>query len=91
MKITITKSARQFGYIIWKKKETELENLTKNIDKINVIFNGFQLGEKNIDHKYHRIFIGCKFTKSLPASHNTYSIEYHDNILEVKTLNAREH
>ncbi|MBT8898968.1 hypothetical protein ACXO2Y_07100 [Lactobacillus delbrueckii subsp. bulgaricus] len=87
--LPITKSARQFGYLIWNSKyDTELESMFAGKDQIQVHFNGFDLGEKHIDRKYHRISLGFKFTKALPPDQNSFSINVNKGILEIKTFNA---
>lgn len=89
MKILITKSARQFGYIIWNSKnKDEIDRMLDGKTEIDVNFNNFALGTKSIDWKYHRISIGYKFTRALPESARFYYIELKDGILEVTTKNA---
>jgi len=89
MKLTITKSARQFGYLIWNSKtEADMEKLIAGHDSIRVSFNGFSLGEKNIDRKYHRISLGFKLTRALPENHDTYSVTIKDGVLEVQSFNG---
>lgn len=88
MKVLITKSARKFGYIIWNKKTSvEINKMLGGKTEIEVIFNGFVLGTKPIDWKYHRISIGYKFTRTLPENAHFYYIELKDSILEVTTKN----
>ena len=53
-------------------------------------FNGFDLGEKNIDRKYHRISLGYKLTRALPEAHDTYSVKLKDGVLEVRSLHGKE-
>lgn len=91
MNLSITKGARQYGYLIWNKKiEKEIEEILSGFDEVNINFNGFNLGRKKIDRKFHRISIGYKFTRALPETHNMYSIKLKDNILEVNTFNGNE-
>ena len=89
MRLRITKGAKQFGYIIWNNKHvSQIESMLGGKSSVDVIFNGFSLGTKNIDRKYHRISLGYKLTRALPENHNTYSLRMNDNVLEVKTLHA---
>ena len=84
MDLYITKSARQFGYIIWSSRtEPEIRKLLGDRSEIAVTLNGFSIGVKKIDWKYHRISIGYKFTRALPSSVQTYSLSRHDDTLEV--------
>ncbi|MFR5048751.1 MAG: hypothetical protein ACLUDH_10645 [Faecalispora sporosphaeroides] len=84
MTISITKSARQFGYIIWSSKnEHEIKKLLGNRTEVSVMFNGLSIGVKAIDWKYHRISIGYKFTRALPESATVFHITMNDDVLEV--------
>lgn len=87
MKVDITKGARKFGYLIWTSKiNDDFERLFQGKNKIMVRLNGFDLGEKNIDRKYHRISLGYKFTRALSKKHTAFSITLKNDILEVTTL-----
>lgn len=89
MKLKITKGARQFGYLIWSSKtEAEMEKMLQKKDEIKVSLNSFDLGEKHIDRKYHRISLGYKFTRALPENHDTYNISLKNDCLEVTTTHG---
>lgn len=91
MNIHITKGARQYGYLIWNNKiNADIEKVLTGLDKVNVRFNGFMLGQKNIDRKYHRISLGYKLTRALPSEHDTFSVSYVDGVLEVKSFDGRK-
>jgi hypothetical protein len=91
MKIPITKGARQYGYLIWNSKlDADIEKLLSGFSTVNVKFNGFILGEKNIDRKYHRISLGYKLTRALPPAHDTFSVSYINGVLEVKSFNGKK-
>lgn len=91
MNLHITKGARQYGYLIWNNKmDTDIEKMLVGLTSVNVCFNGFNLGEKNIDRKYHRISLGYKLTRALPKEHDTFSASYIDGVLEVKSFNGRK-
>ncbi len=90
-KITITKGARQFGYLIWNNKNgAEIEKILKGYETVYVKFNGFNLGEKNIDWKYHRISLGYKLTRAMPPEHSMYSVNMKEGVLEVKSFNGNK-
>ena len=56
MNMRITKGARQYGYLIWNSRmDADIETMLSGLAVVNVCFNGFNLGTKNIDRKYHRI------------------------------------
>lgn len=91
MNIHITKGARQYGYVIWNSKiDSEVESMLSGLSVVSVKFNGFNLGEKNIDRKYHRISLGYKLTRALPTEHDTFSVAYIDGVLEVKSFDGRK-
>lgn len=91
MNIPITKSARQYGYLIWNNKSNaEIEKMLSGLSTVNIRLNGFLLGKKNIDRKYHRISLGYKLTRALPDEHNTFRVSYANDILEVHSFNDRE-
>lgn len=77
MKVYITKGARQYGYFIWNNKtDADIEKMLVGLTVVDVCFNGFHPGKKNIDRKYHRISSGYKFTCALPKKQDTFSISY---------------
>ena len=89
MTLAITKSARQFGYLIWSNKTNpEMKALLGNRTEIPVSFNGLSIGTKSIDWKYHRISVGYKFTRALPETAIAFNISFCNGILEVKAVNA---
>ena len=91
MRIKITKGARQYGYVIWNKEHLKsIETMLNGRNSVDVIFNGFSLGKKNIDRKYHRISLGYKMTRAMPSHHNTYSLKMNNSTLEVKSLYVKE-
>lgn len=91
MNIHITKGARQYGYLIWNNKtDAEVEKMLSGLSVVSVCLNGFNIGEKNIDRKYHRISVGYKFTRALPIEHDTFSVSYVDGVLEVKSFDGRK-
>ena len=89
MVLPITKSARQFGYVIWSSRTDALmKQLLGNRSEVPVLFNGLSIGVKSVDWKYHRISIGYKFTRALPEIAKVYKCSFHDNVLEVEAANV---
>ena len=89
MNIEITKGARQYGYIIWNgKKGSDIQSLLGDREKVNVVLNGFNIGEKAVDWKYHRISIGYKFTRALPDTVTQYRLSMRGDTLEVRTIDG---
>jgi hypothetical protein len=73
LKIPITKSARQFGYIIWPPSLNERMNIfLGGAPQVHLIFMGADLGKKNVDWKYRRISIGYRWTHRLPDEVSAY-------------------
>lgn len=86
MEIRITKSAKQFGYVIWNAKiDATMRSFLNNATTVALSFNGIQLGEKRVDWAYHRISIGYKFTRGLSAAATVFYLSYTDGVLEVTT------
>jgi len=84
MELDITKSARQFGYIIWNgKHDAQMRSLIGDVNSVAISFNGIFIGEKKVDWQYHRISIGYKFTRGLSSNASTYILKFHNNLLEV--------
>ena len=84
--LPILKWSRKYGYISWKVSyNEEMKKLLKKSSKVNVFFQNFNLGWKNVDWKYRRISIGSMWTKKLPTNLCEYVLNYEDkNILKVK-------
>lgn len=91
MELKITKGARQYGYLIWNSKtEESVEEMLQSRNFIHVRFNGFDLGEKHIDWKYHRISLGYKLTRALSPDHTMFSVICKDGFLEVTSHNGKQ-
>lgn len=89
MVLPITKSARQFGYVIWSSKtDAMMKQLIGNQSEVSVSFNDLLIGVKSVDWKYHRISIGYKFTRALPTTAKVYKLSFHNGTLEVKASNV---
>ena len=91
MNIPITKTARQYGYLIWNSKlDMDIEKILGELSSVPILFNDFFLGEKRIDKKYRRISLGYKLTRALKESHDTFSISYLNGVLEVITFDGKK-
>ena len=87
MKLTITKAARLYGYIIWNNvTNPDMEKLLKNRSNVDVVFNDLPIGNKPVNWKYRRLSIGYRFTRALPETAKFFSLSYKNGTLEVKTL-----
>lgn len=66
IKIPISKSARQYGYVIWPPQlNKKMESFLDGAPKVRLVFMGADLGEKNVDWKYRRISVGYRWTRRL--------------------------
>ncbi len=84
MILAITKSARQFGYVIWSSmKDADMQALIGNRTAVPVSINGLSIGVKTVDWRYHRISVGYKFTRGLPETAKTFKLTFRDGVLEV--------
>ena len=89
MTLAITKSARQFGYVIWSsRRDADMRALIGDRSEVPVSINGLSVGVKAVDWKYHRISVGYKFTRALPDTAKTFILSFRDGILEVEAKNA---
>jgi hypothetical protein len=71
--IPITKSARQFGYIIWPPRlNKQVDAFLGGATHVHLIFMGADLGEKKVDWKYRRISIGYRWTRRLTDDLSEY-------------------
>lgn len=78
--IPITKSARQFGYIIWTPKlNNQLHEFLKGASHVHLLFQGADLGEKKVDWKYRRISIGYRWTRRLGDDVSQYLLSFGDD------------
>lgn len=64
--IPITKRAREYGYVIWKKNnDLQMRQLLGKREEISVILFGGKHGTKRVDWKYGRISIGYRWTRQI--------------------------
>jgi len=77
--IPITKSARQFGYVIWPPNlNDQVGTFLGGTSKVRLYFQGADLGEKNVDWKYRRISIGYRWTRRLSDDVTKYVLSLSD-------------
>lgn len=86
MEIEITKRARQYGYIFWRRNQDEdMSRLLGKRDTVELLFMNAEHGKKNIDWRYRRISIGWRWTRSLPLSAKVFVLKISkSNKLEVQ-------
>lgn len=73
LKIPITKSARQFGYVIWPPHlNDKVDAFLRGASQVHLYFMGADLGQKNVDWKYRRISIGYRWTRRLSTDVSEY-------------------
>lgn len=77
--IPITKSARQFGYVIWPPRlNNQVDAFLGGVSKVHLYFMGADLGQKNVDWRYRRISIGYRWTRRLPNEVSEYVLTLAD-------------
>lgn len=73
--IPLTNRARQYGYVIWPKKaDPAVRSLVGEMETIEILFNGQELGRKRIDWRYRRISLGRRSTQLLPEETSTMTL-----------------
>ena len=67
--IPITKRAREYGYVIWKKSdEPQMRQLLGKREEIAIILFGGKHGTKRVDWGRSRISIGYRWTRLIEAT-----------------------
>lgn len=67
--IPISERARRFGYVIWPKAlDGGMNDLLSGCERVRVVFNGVDLGEKRLDWPRRRLSVGSSRTRDVPES-----------------------
>jgi len=67
--VPLTRSAKKYGYIIWKKKQDrEVKDIIGEKDHLDLLIQGREQNHKHIDWKKRRISITYRVTRQLPGS-----------------------
>lgn len=75
VEIPIYERSRKYGYLYWRKTEDELVRKVLGGQKtVEVVFNGYLLGEKRIDWKHRRLSLGYAKTRRLPKSVSAFRL-----------------
>jgi len=84
--IPISENGKKYGYLTWTSSyHDKMQSLLKNISRVHVYFQDFDLGWKNVDWKYHRISLGRKWTTRIPDDKSKYILEFKEkDILKVR-------
>ena len=74
IKIPITKSARTFGYIVWRRKTQDgaMRELLGGRTKVEVTWGDSRLGTKSADYHRARLSVGWRQTRALDAKLRYY-------------------
>jgi hypothetical protein len=76
VEIPITKRARTYGYIIWRKRHTEeMSRLIGKCEVVDLAIGNTQQKGKRIDRKQRRISLGYRLTRSLSRDLKFFRIE----------------
>ncbi len=74
--ISIRKSSRDYGYIFWKQSQDEdAKQFFGELTKITMWIDGSYLGEKLIDWKARRIFVGVRCIRNVAKSASVFRLE----------------
>ena len=74
--IPITRRARTYGYIIWRKKDDEvMGQLLGNNEVLEIEVANTVQKRKHVDRKQRRISLGYRMTQSFDKHHTEYLIE----------------
>ncbi len=74
--LSIRQSTRTYGYIVWKQTQDEdAKRFFGDLAKVKLWIDGSYLGEKAIDWKWRRIFVGVRCTKQLAKDASTFRLE----------------
>lgn len=82
--LPFTDRARRFGYVIWpKKRQSEVAEMVRDAEQIQVVLNGVDLGKKRIDYKYCRISVGRSAMTGLADEASTVRLSGDEQTLHV--------
>lgn len=86
VEVEITKRARQYGYVFWKRRQDEaMAKLLRNKKAVDVVFMNANHGKKNVDWRYRRISVGWRWTRPLPESKKVFVLKMSkSNELEIQ-------
>ncbi len=75
--ISIRKSSRDYGYIFWKQSQDEdAKRFFSGLTRITVWIDGSFLGEKLIDWKARRIFVGVRSIRGIAKNASVFRLEF---------------
>jgi hypothetical protein len=75
--ISIRKSSRDYGYIFWRQTQDEdAKRFFGELSNVKLWVDGSYIGEKPIDWKSRRIFVGVRCTKKLAKDVSTFRLEF---------------
>jgi hypothetical protein len=78
--VIITKSTRIYGYIFW--NQTQVEDAKRffgDLSAIRLWIDGTYVGERQIDWKSRRIFVGVGSTQNLSKEANSLRLKFDEN------------
>lgn len=73
MQIPISERSRRFGYLIWPRRlDSEIARELQDRQRIRVVLEGKEMGEKLIDWRHRRISLGPKQTRAIAMTATTF-------------------
>jgi hypothetical protein len=77
--IPITERARKYGYIFWPAAlDEKMQEFFQDVSTVNLVFQGAEHGEKNVDWAHRRISIGWRWTRNLPHDVSDFVLTWKD-------------
>jgi len=74
--VSIRKSSRDYGYIFWKQSQDEdAKRFFGELTKIEMWIDGSHIGEKLIDWRARRIFVGVKCIRNIAKNASIFHLE----------------
>jgi len=76
MVIPISSNGRRFGYFIWPKSaDAEMKEMLGGLNRVQVSFQGIDIGERTIDWGHRRISLGPAQTQRMPDTATSFVLE----------------
>lgn len=85
LEIPITDRCRKYGYLYWTSAFDEaVAKLFRGAEAVQVVFDQYFIGEKNVDYKFRRVSLGWKKTRELPASVKMFRLSMKEGKLRIE-------
>lgn len=86
LEIPISQSSREYGYVFWNSaQDEEVKQFFGDLNKVKLWLNGEYVGEKRIDWKARRIYLGISRTRQLDSEASIFRLEFDRNMAVLAT------